>query len=342
MTNREINIAYHSSDAYARVLAVSLASLFENNKTVKIINVYIIEHGINKENKDALNAVAEHYGRNIFYIPMPDINIKENLRLQKVKEKWTFDSYCRLFLDDLLPEKVDKVLYLDTDVLVTDSLEELWNIDMTCYLAAGVKDCFSKKYYELLGLKEGAHYCNSGVLLLNLNKWRQEHIGDQIREYVHDRNGYIFFMEQTVINGVIQDKWLILDVKYNVNTIMMALSYKEMKTLRKLDDFYSEEEIKEALEHPVLIHMTSVFMVHNRTWIKGTNHPAKSLFDKYKSLTPWKDIEDLSDARNKKTKIKDWAIDVMPNAIMIPVVSFVYNNIRTINIKRNMKKYSGR
>ena len=142
-----------------------------------------------------------------------------------------------------------------------------------------------------------------------------------------------------MINGVIQDKWLLLNVKYNVNTLMMTLSYRELKTLRKLDDFYSEEEIEEALEHPVLIHMTSFFMVYNRTWVKETNHPAKSLFDKYKSLTPWKDIEDFPDMRSQKTKVKDRVIDVMPNTIMLPIVSFIYNNIRIMNIKRNMKKY---
>ncbi len=335
-----MNVAYHSSDAYARILAVSIASLFENNQTCDEINVYIIERCIVDETRAALNSIAQKYGRNIIYIPMPDINAKEDLRLQKVKKKWIFDSYCRIYLDDLLPDSVEKVLYLDSDVLVTDSLQELWNTDLSKNVAAGVKDCISQKYYELLGLKDGAHYCNSGVILINLKKWREDHIGDQIRQFVHNRNGYVFFMEQTVINGVIQDKWLILPARYNVNTLMMTLSYQEIQTLRRSDDFYSESEVKEALAHPALIHMTSVFLVHNRTWIEGSNHPARPIYEKYKSMTPWECEADLPDKRSAFVKIRDSIIDIIPKALLLPVVSAVYNELRICIIKRNMRKYS--
>ena len=334
-----MNIAYHSSDAYARILAVSMVSLFENNKFLDEINVYIIEHGISEKNKYALNLISKKYGRKLYFIPMPDINQVERLKLKQVKKKWIFDSYCRLFLDDLLPKSVDKVLYLDSDVLVTDSLEKLWNTDLNNHVAAGVKDCFNKKYYKLLGLKKNAHYCNSGVILINLSKWRNDCIGDQIRKYIYKHDGYVFFMEQTVMNGVIQDKWLILPVRYNVNTLMMILSYDEIKTLRRIDDFYPEGEVINALKHPALIHMTSVFLVHNRTWIKGNNHPAKSIYNKYKALTPWKDSEDLPDNRSTRIKIQDRIIDLLPNKILLPIASFIYNNIRVANIRKNMKRY---
>lgn len=331
-----MNVAYHSSDAYARILGVSIASLFENNVNIDEINVYVIEREIRTENKMALNSIAEKYGRKIIYIPMPDINAVENLQLKKIKDKWLFDSYCRLYLDDLLPIEVDKILYLDSDVLVTDNLDELWKTNLDNHVAAGVKDCLNEKYYKLLGLKEGAHYCNSGVILINLKKWREEKIGEQIRKYVHDRNGYVFFMEQTVMNGVIQDKWLILDARYNVSTLMMALSYKEIQTLRNSEDFYSEEEVKRAVERPALIHMTSVFFVHNRTWIEGNNHPAKPIYNKYKALTPWKNEKDLPDKRSITVKVRDILIDMVPRKVLFPVVSFVYNYLRVANIRRSM------
>ena len=69
---------------------------------------------------------------------MPDINKSEHLHLKKIKGKWIFDSYCRLFLDKLLPEEVEKVLYLDGDVLNTGSLKELWSLDMGESSAAAV------------------------------------------------------------------------------------------------------------------------------------------------------------------------------------------------------------
>ena len=334
-----LNVAYHSSDAYARILAVSIVSLFENNKSFDEINVYIIERGVTDENKSLLNLIAKKYNRQIIYIQMPDINKSEDLRLRKVKKKWIFDSYCRLYLDDLLPDSVDKVLYLDSDVLVTDSLQPLWETDINDYTAAAVKDCLSQNYYKLLGLKSGAHYCNSGVILINLTKWRNNRVGEQIRRYIHERGGYVFFMEQTVMNGVIQDGWFILPVRYNVNTLMMTLSYKELKTLRKCDDFYLEEDVANAVKYPAIIHLTSVFLVHNRVWIQGSNHPAKPIYEKYKALTPFFDLNDLPDNRSFISRILDKIIDKMPKKLVLLIASFFYNYIRIANIERHIKKY---
>ena len=98
--------------------------------------------------------------------------------------------------------------------------------------------------------------------------------------------------------------------------------------------------MKEALEHPALIHMTSVFLVHNRTWIEGSNHPAKSLYKKYKQLTPWAEEPDLPDCRSIKKIITDRIIDLTPRKIMLPIASIFYNKIRTRSIRHNMDKYS--
>lgn len=336
-----MNIAYHCSDAYARILGVSLASLFENNIYTDEINIYIIERRISDKNKKALNSIAEQYCRKIIYIPMPDINKKEHLSLKKVKKKWMFDSYCRLYLDDLLPEELEKVLYLDSDVLVTDSLDMLWKTDLKNHCVAGVKDCFGDNYYKLLGLKENSSYCNSGVLLINLVQWKKEKIGYQVREYLKTHNGYVFFMEQTTLNGIIQDRWFILDPRYNVNTLMMMLNYDEIDKLRHIkDNFYDKETVEKAVLAPAIIHMTSVFLVHNRTWIENNNHPAEALYKKYKKLTPWKEESDIPDNRSFLIKFKDRIIDIMPRSLLISGVSVIYNRFRIVSIKRKMIKYS--
>ena len=165
---------------------------------------------------------------------MPDINKSEHLHLKKIKEKWIFDSYCRLFLDKLLPEEVEKVLYLDGDVLNIGSLKELWSLDMGESSAAAVIDCLGEKYYELLGLGKNARYCNSGVILFDLDKWRKDCMGDKVRKYVHDNNGYVFFMEQTVFNAVMQGKIKILHPKYNTYSMMQRNSCFFLLRSRKL------------------------------------------------------------------------------------------------------------
>lgn len=157
-----MNVTYHSSDLFAPVLATSMASLFENNKSFDEIHVYIFENPLSDENKDKLNQLAGKYNRTLHFIPMPDVNKVENLGLKDVRAGWFFNSYMKLYLDDLLPDDVERILYLDSDILVTDDLTELWNIDLKGHCAAGVIDCLGEKYYELLGLNKDAFYCNSG------------------------------------------------------------------------------------------------------------------------------------------------------------------------------------
>ena len=116
-----MNVVYHSSDSFAVVTGVSITSLFENNKSADTINVWLIEHDITQENKNNLIKIANKYERKIYFIPMPDINSKWHLNLKMIKDEWLFDSYVRLFLDDILPVSVERVLYLDGDVLITDT-----------------------------------------------------------------------------------------------------------------------------------------------------------------------------------------------------------------------------
>ncbi|MFA9464601.1 MAG: glycosyltransferase family 8 protein [Velocimicrobium sp.] len=334
-----MNVAYHSSNSFAPVLGTSIASLFENNKGMNEIHVYVIEEKISKENKDKLNILEEKYNRNIHFIPMPDINKTQNLGLKKVRKDWIFNSYCRLFLDQILPKDLHRVLYLDSDVLITGDLTELWNTDITGHCAAGVIDCLGEKYYKLLGLNSKAKYCNSGVILQNLDLWRISNIGNRIRNYVHKNGGYVFFMEQSVYNAVFQEEILILSPKYNTYTLMQYLSYQEIMKLRNPKRFYKEKEIKEAVKDHKIVHLTNIFLITNRAWFEYTNHPEKKEFIYYKNMTPWKDEPGFSDTRTTKKKLIQFCVELLPRPFVIASVGMVYNSFRILNIKRLMKKY---
>lgn len=334
-----MNVAYHSSDSFASILATSIASLFENNKGMDEIHVYIIEEKITDENKRKLKLIAENYNRKIYFIPMPDINKVHNLGLRKVRKDWIFNSYCRLFLDQLLPIEVHRVLYLDSDILITGDLSDLWELDMNGYCVAGVKDCLGEGYYRLLGLSKDAKYCNSGMILQNLDQWRNTNVGDRIREYVHKNGGYVFFMEQSVYNVIFQGRILILPPEYNTYTIIQYLSYEEILKLRRPRDFYSEEEIESAVRKHKIVHLTSTFLVTNRAWFENTNHPAKEEYQHYKNLTPWKDEPDFVDNRTIHKKIIQFFVDYLPRGFVLAFAELIYNSFRIYNIKRLQKKY---
>lgn len=270
---------------------------------------------------------------------MPDVNAEQRLGLKAVKDGWFFNSYMKLFLDEYLPSNIDRVLYLDSDVLVVDDLTELINIDLKGYCAAGVIDALSEKYYKLLSLNKDARYCNSGVILEDLKVWREKNIGDRIRKYSKENGGYVFFMEQTAFNAVLQGEILILHPKYNTYSMMQSLSYDEIWKLRKPERFYSREQIAEAVAKPAIIHLTNSFLLTNRAWYEKNNHPERDRYRYYKSLTPWKEEAGFPDTRDFKKKFIQKVVDVTPRVFLLPIVEFVYNNWRVNKIQKLINKY---
>lgn len=335
---RVLNVTYHSSDMFAPVLATSLASLFENNKNFDEIHVYIFEYPMNEENKTKLDAMATKYGRSLHYILMPDINKVENLRLAEVNHVgWFFYSYIKLYLDDLLPNNVERVLYLDSDILVVGDLTELWEMDLQGHVGAAVVDCLGEKYYDLLGLDKNAYYCNSGMILEDLKAWREKKIGDKVRDYCRKNGGYVFFMEQTAFNGATQGDLLVIHPKYNVYTMMELVTYEELVKLRKVKRYYTKEQIQEAVTNPIIIHLTNTFMLSNRAWFEGSKHPRTKEYLMYKDLTPWKDELGFQDKRSIKQRFIQFLVDLLPKQIVLRIASLLYNTIRVKLISKKIE-----
>lgn len=333
-----LNVTYHCSDLFAPVLATSLTSLFENNKSFDEIHVYIFEYPMNEENKSRLDLIASKYGRNLHYLLMPDINNTEGLGLSDVKhDGWFFYSYMKLYLDNLLPSYVEKVLYLDSDVLVVGDLTELWNLDLQGCVAAGVIDCLGEKYYDILGLSKDSYYCNSGVILEDLKAWREKKIGDKVRKYCMENGGYVFFMEQTAFNAAVQGDIFILHPKFNMYTMMELITYEELKRLRKVERYYTKEEIDSAVSNPVIIHLTNTFMLPNRAWYEGSKHPRTAEYLKYKALTPWKDEPVFPDKRTGMQKFIQFWVDHLPKPLVISIASHLYNSVRVNRISKEIE-----
>ena len=331
-------VIYHSSDSFAGVTGVSMLSLFENNKHMEHIHVLYIERGMTEENKSRLQSVAERYGRSIDFMTMPNWSQKLDIQLKSCKSGWLGYGYNRLFLTEFVPEDVDRVLYLDSDTLIEGPLDELWDTDLEGFYMAGADDCLSRTYRKLVDLKEGT-YCNAGVLLMNLKKWRQDNILDRFIQVLKENNGYFVFNEQSILNAVFAGKVKILHQKYNVNSLVYLFEYDELMKLRKPKNYsYSPEEYYEARNHPVLTHYTGNFYVHRRPWVENSDHPHKDAFLHYRAMSPWADTALAPDTRDEGDKRYTQLCHRLPRRMMIRSVSFLYNNLRPGAFKRKLKK----
>ncbi len=326
-----MNVVYHCTDNYAFITATSIISMFENCKDIDEINVYVIENGFKKETKEKYKDLAVRYGRNVFFIQMPDVNKKYGLGLTSIKKKWLFDSYSRLFLDSILP-RMDRALYLDGDTLILHSLKDLWEMDMEDNCCAAALDCLGEPYYELFGINKGK-YCNSGVILIDINRWKEQGIAERVKDCVHRNKGYVFFMEQSVFNIVLQGNIAYLPAIYNTSTIMQMFSPKQIWRMRKPKYFYDDQEIETAVNDPIIIHMTGLFYVINKPWNEVTNHPNKELFMKYCNKLGWGSYEIQKDNRKFSNRVKDYIIHFIPSIILVPLISVLYNNVRVKAIK---------
>lgn len=334
-----MNIVYHSSDSFVPVLGVSMVSIMENNRDTDCITFYIIENKWTDEHKNTVKDMVAGYGNaKVVYIPMPDINKQFGLGLKQIKSIWLFDSYSRLFLGTLLPKSVDRVLYLDCDTLCHASLTELYNTDFEGNLCAGVADCLGEKYYKLFGMSDTSSYCNSGMVLFDVDAWRKEGMEDAVAKYVRDNNGYVFFMEQSVMNIVLQDRIKLLHPKYNTYSLMISFSYENLYRLRMSERFYTKNEVREAIANPVIIHLTNSFYVKGRPWIEGNLHPFKHLYMHYRELTPWKEEVLFADKTPLWKKCMNKTIRILPQTFVCRAVGLVYNKWRPAHIEKEAEK----
>lgn len=314
----DLNIIYSSDDNYCIYMGVSILSVLENNKNFNSINIYVIDNNINDVNKSKLKELVDLYQRNILFIDFEKYKKYLNLNMH-----WeiSMSSYARLFVSSMLPKNINKILYFDCDTLIVDSLDELWNQNINDFYMAGVCDTVPSNTKQAIGLNNKDFYINAGMLLINLKKWREDDLEKKLLNFIDKHNGNVIHHDQGVINGVIKSK-KILPLRYNLMTSYLMMTRDDIIKYYSVEDsFYSESEIKEAIENPVYIHFTPGFTT--RPWIKGCKHPKAYLYWEYLSKTPWRDVKAIKDNSPFYVKI----INLMYRKLPLNVADIIYKKI---------------
>lgn len=327
-----INVVYCCSDLFSEVCAVSIVSLFENNKDMEDINVYIIEDKISEKNRNRFYEMANRYGRKIHFIALP--NPSEFYNDTRFTIKSLGRTYARMILGTVLPQDVDRVLSLDSDTIVLGAIYDLWNTDLEGYAIAGVDDCMGKiALVKTQHLPPDTAHCNAGMYLIDLNLWRSENWTNQFFKYMRDLfdsgkslGGY----EEEVINKVLIKRIKVLSPKYNLMTLEQVLSYKELLRFRQPLTYYTEEEIEEGKRNTVITHTTNFFYVRHRIFEEKSDHPMRKQYEKYRAITPWANDPKMTVHYTFKQKIQKNIWHIMPKSMAIIVGSFVRNEIRPL------------
>lgn len=323
-----MNVMYAADDNYAEIMAVSILSLIEANKGVQI-RIFIIEDGISNDNIQKLTFMIQKYGSKVDFVKKPDVRSKLGVELKTLR--WSDSAYSRLFLQELLtayPE-VHKILYLDCDTLIVDDLSELWNTNISSYLGAACLECMSNMHKRIIGLQKDDNYLNSGMLLLNVDRWIEENIQQTFCNFLRKYKGKTEYVDQGVINGTISNRFLLVDPRYNLTSLAYDFTYKEMQIYRKPQFGYSEEEWNNAVSHPAVIHFTTSFL-SIRPWFDGSKHPYAPQWKEIHDRTPWVGCEMRSLKERKKRDRKENIYRKLPRGLAVRIAGFLHAYVKPI------------
>ena len=279
-----MNLFYTINDAFVPQLGAAICSVCENNRDCPEITFFIGALDVTEEHRRQLEELTERYGREIRFIPID--NLRERFGFGFDTLGWNEIVLARLLIDKLLPGETERVLYLDGDTIVTGSLRELWETDLGGrVLAASAEPTANRERKKQLGL-EGQPYFNSGVLLIDLKKWREEDSGRQILAYYEKTGGKLFAPDQDAINGALRGQIALLSPKYNWCNIYWDYPYRTLKKIYRPAEYISEEAFRDAQRDPRIIH----YLGEDRPWRRGNTHRYAGQFERYLAMTPWKDM----------------------------------------------------
>ncbi len=234
-----MNIVFSSDDNYAPYLCVTILSILKTNENTKI-NFFILDLGISSESKKYITTIVQKYDCNINFIA---ISTQEFIKLPQTIHYISIATYARFLITDYLPN-LDKVLYLDIDIIVNSNLQKLYDTDLKDNYIGACLDPFiensESEYKKYIGLDNKNYYFNAGVLLINLNKWREINLLEEAISWYQEHKE-IKYQDQCILNGLFKNKVLYLDTRYNFTR---NLRYRIRKSIKKKEELLTVEKTK--------------------------------------------------------------------------------------------------
>ena len=287
-----MNIVYVVNEAYVSILGTSLYSLYENNKTETLLDVYLIQTGISEKSIKLLESLADSFERSISIINFEDI--KQRRELDFIENKFDISVMARLFVDELLPKHLDRVLYIDCDTLVLRSLHKLFHMDFADKTIAAVAEpTINLLVKEKIGIALRQIYFNSGVLLIDLNRYREKKFRQRVLAYYDNIKENTVFSDQDAINGALCHHIRVLSPRYNFFANYRYWSYEALIKYSPSYRLIPRRVYESTKKAPVILH----FAGDERPWYEGNFNPYKKLYRSYQSKTPWKGVKLKSKSR---------------------------------------------
>jgi len=257
--------------AYSKYLGAAICSILENTK--EKINIHILhDETLNEANRNKLNQLVKNYRQDLCFY---NIQIEKKWIELKALRNFTVGTLFRLKMMQVLPLSIEKLIFLDTDIIVNMDIQELWNQDFGSNLLLARKDSYADSKMRKSGLLDSNTYVNAGVLVLDVFHIRK--LFDLYKMSIEFFKNYpeCNFADQDALNYIFRGKIGFLDEKFNIFTSLLKQSGKSEKCI-----YHFAAECPHAIG----------------------NRICDQLFLKFLLKTPWGDNVDIVDLYIRKIK----------------------------------------
>lgn len=286
MSNKTLWLVCATDENFAMPLAVTIYSAIVNLDNSTDLSLHIIENGISPESRQRIERVVRHLRSEmlICWLKVPTNKLKG----LKGNGHLSVAAYLRMFIPGLLPPEADRAMYLDCDLLILGNLQILNEMDIEGHALGAVRDfsiatvshsysCISD--YDELGISPDNPYFNSGVLLLDLRKWRAEKIEQHLTSYILKCGGTMGNADQDALNAILSHDWKKIGYEWNVQGALL----------------YLHEHTSTAISNELASHRTALLrnakIIHfsgsPKPWHASLNHPYATRWRKSLLLSGW-------------------------------------------------------
>lgn len=238
--------------------------------------IFILHDDLNENDK---SLIISQFNSEIieivfFYVKLDNFNFHTENKVHLSKA-----TYFRLYLHKLLPPEIDRILYLDCDMIVLDNLENLYNIDFHDKPCAVVIDMFNncEEIYNRLNYQQDSGYFNAGMILINLPIWKKEEISEKALSFIQSHPKKCLAHDQDALNKALSGNFIISSVRYN----MQLDFFRDYSNLIVNKIYY--QDINHSIKKPAIIHFTGP----TKPWYKNCLHPYKNHWKLFLSKTFW-------------------------------------------------------
>lgn len=281
-----LTIVVASDNHYLVLLAALIKSIEENLQKKQLITVYIIEDQVSDSNKKKLQKSVDPAITSLVWFEMNKV-IPDGMKLPLDRSSYPLNIYMRLFIPYFLPKEIEKVLYLDVDMIVQRDISELFETNLSNHVLAAVLDpriiTFDNSWggvmnYKELGLDAKTRYFNTGLLVMNNQLWREQDITRKIIECIDEHKKFANYPDQYGLNVVLANNWVELNPLWN-----------HFSTI-------------DPTEKPYLIHFVERKPIYKSY---AFNADFKKTFFYYLNKTQWKNFKPIGESSRYIKKIKN-------------------------------------